>query len=59
MLQDGQGFTIDGIEELRTSLQQQLSQYSEEIELVAAGTAFMLGVFIFQTLRKASAEERT
>ena len=39
--------SIDGLEELGKIVQQQIGQYSEELELLAAGTLFMLGSLVF------------
>merc|ERR1711924_56237 len=43
--------SMDGLEDLGKVVQQQLGQYSVELELLAVATAFMLGQFIFNTLR--------
>jgi len=44
--------TIDGLEDLGKLVQQQLSNYSELLELLAVATPFMLGLLIFQTIRR-------
>ena len=43
----GESLSIDGLEELGKIVQQQIGQYSEELELLAAGTLFMLGSLVF------------
>ena len=43
----GESLSIDGLEELGKIVQQQIGQYSEELELLAAGTLFMIGLLVF------------
>ena len=43
----GESLSIDGLEELGKIVQQQIGQYSEELEMLAAGTLFMLGLLVF------------
>jgi len=56
LFQDGQAFTIEGLEDLRSAVQQQLSQYSEEMSLFGLGTLVMLSVFVFTMVKKKSEE---
>lgn len=47
----GESLSIDGLEELGKIVQQQIGQYSEELELLAAGTLFMLGLLVFNAIQ--------
>jgi uncharacterized membrane protein YdjX (TVP38/TMEM64 family) len=42
--------TIDGMDDLGKLVQQQLSNYSELLELLAVATPFMLGLLVFNTI---------
>mmetsp|Transcript_39678 Transcript_39678/g.84898 ORF Transcript_39678/g.84898 Transcript_39678/m.84898 type:complete len:370 (-) Transcript_39678:77-1186(-) len=48
----GEPLSIDGIEDLGAFVQQQLAQYSEEIELLGVGTFFMLALVLFTAMNK-------
>ncbi len=52
----GEPLSIDGIEDLGKFVQQQLAQYSEQIELLGVGTVFMLSLVLFAALNKANAQ---
>ena len=54
--QNGEAFSIEGLDHMLAQVQTQLGTYSEEIELLGVGTAIMLAIFVLRVAKRGDIE---